>query len=126
MSRKSSRRDFMQTTALAGADSLYSTEQMPQGIPVATVAIGKAGAANAGILATQILALSDAGLSAQLKAFKAELAFKVEEKDAALQAKGLKPSPRADRPVRPTGNDARSTGCRPVRRYDNMTRCCPP
>lgn len=80
----------MQTTALAGADSLYSTVQMPQGIPVATVAIGKAGAANAGILATQILALSDSELSAKLKAFKSELAVKVEEKDSALQSKGYK------------------------------------
>ncbi len=73
---------------LSGADSLYSTVQMPQGIPVATVAIGKGGAGNAGILAAQILALSDPGLAAKLTAFKADLSAKVEKKDAALQTKG--------------------------------------
>jgi phosphoribosylaminoimidazole carboxylase PurE protein len=78
----------MPTVHLAGADSLYSTVQMPQGIPVATVAIGKAGAGNAGILAAQILAVADKGLAAQLKKFKQELASKVEKKDAALQKKG--------------------------------------
>ncbi len=80
----------MSTGPLAGADSLYSTVQMPQGIPVATVAIGKAGAANAGILATQILALADPALAAKLRAFKTDLAVKVEQKDADLQSKGYK------------------------------------
>jgi phosphoribosylaminoimidazole carboxylase PurE protein len=78
----------MPTVYLAGADSLYSTVQMPQGIPVATVAIGKAGAGNAGILAAQILAVADKGLAAKLKKFKQDLASKVEKKDAALQKKG--------------------------------------
>ena len=51
------------TPALAGLDSLLATVQMPAGIPVATVAIGKAGAYNAGVLAAQMLALSDPGLA---------------------------------------------------------------
>lgn len=80
----------MPTQHLAGADSLYSTVQMPQGIPVATVAIGKAGAANAGILAAQMLATGDDALKAKLKAFKQDLAAKVEKKDSALQQKGVK------------------------------------
>ena len=78
----------MPTLHLAGADSLYSTVQMPQGIPVATVAIGKAGAGNAGILAVQILAVADAGLAKQLHDFKKDLAAKVVKKDTALQEKG--------------------------------------
>jgi 5-(carboxyamino)imidazole ribonucleotide mutase len=77
-------------TSLAGADALYSTVQMPQGMPVATVAIGKAGAGNAGILAAQILSLSDKALADKIKAFKKDLADKVEKKDAELQAKGYK------------------------------------
>ena len=57
--------------ALKGMDSLLSIVQMPAGVPVATLAIGEAGAANAGILAAQILALSDAGLAGRLAAFRA-------------------------------------------------------
>jgi 5-(carboxyamino)imidazole ribonucleotide mutase len=72
--------------ALNGVDALYSTVQMPAGIPVATVAIGKAGAKNAGILAVQMLALSDAKLAGALVAYKAEMAEEVEKKDAELQA----------------------------------------
>jgi 5-(carboxyamino)imidazole ribonucleotide mutase len=71
--------------ALNGVDALYSTAQMPGGIPVATVAIGKAGAKNAGILAVQMLALADATLAKQLKEFKEAMAREVEEKDRALQ-----------------------------------------
>lgn len=78
------------TASLAGADSLYSMVQMPQGIPVGCLALGKGGAGNAGILAAQILALGDPALSAKLKAFKKEMADKVEKKDAELQAKGYK------------------------------------
>lgn len=80
----------MEGSALSGVDSLYSTVQMPQGMPVATVAIGKSGAGNAGILAAQILALSDAALSAKIKSFKKDLADKVEKKDSQLQSKGYK------------------------------------
>jgi phosphoribosylcarboxyaminoimidazole (NCAIR) mutase len=68
--------------------------QMPAGIPVATVAIGKAGARNAGILAAQILALSDAGLTRKLVEFKAEMAVGVEAKAKALQKKLEKDFPR--------------------------------
>jgi len=70
---------------LGGMDALLSTVQMPPGVPVATVAIGKAGARNAAILAVQILALADAGLSEKLSDFKQKQKQKVIEKDAALQ-----------------------------------------
>lgn len=73
--------------AINGVDALYSTVQMPGGIPVATVAIGKAGAKNAGILAVQMLALADAALVRQLYDFKENMALEVEEKDRALQEK---------------------------------------
>lgn len=61
------------TKALAGVDSLYSIVQMPKGYPVATMAIGAAGAANAGLLAAGILALSDPALAARLDAWRAAL-----------------------------------------------------
>lgn len=70
---------------LKGMDSLLSTVQMPGGIPVATVAIGKAGAKNAGYLAAQILAVSDAGLAERIRAEREENARGVLEKDAQLQ-----------------------------------------
>jgi len=70
---------------LRGMDALLATVQMPAGVPVATVAIGPAGADNAAILAAQILALQDAHLAARLAAFKRQLAQQVEEKDARLQ-----------------------------------------
>ncbi|MRR05613.1 MAG: 5-(carboxyamino)imidazole ribonucleotide mutase [Deltaproteobacteria bacterium] len=73
--------------AINGVDALYSTVQMPGGIPVATVAIGKAGAKNAGILAVQMLALSDAALVRQLKEFRESMAREVDAKDRELQAK---------------------------------------
>jgi 5-(carboxyamino)imidazole ribonucleotide mutase len=56
----------VKSKALSGADSLYSIVQMPSGIPVGTLAIGESGATNAGLLAAQILALSDAALDAAL------------------------------------------------------------
>ena len=71
---------------LNGMDSLLSTVQMPGGVPVATVAIGSAGAKNAGYLAAQILALSDAALAARLKAERDSNAAEVGAADAALQA----------------------------------------
>jgi len=73
------------SSALQGMDSLLSTVQMPPGIPVATVAIGKPGARNAGILAAQILAVSDAGVEKMLDNYKKEMAAKVEEKASKLQ-----------------------------------------
>ena len=63
----------MPAWALDGMDSLLSTVQMPRGVPVATVAIGKAGAVNAAILAVQILALADDDLAAKLVQFKKEM-----------------------------------------------------
>jgi 5-(carboxyamino)imidazole ribonucleotide mutase len=62
----------VQSKALNGLDSLLSIVQMPGGVPVATLAIGEAGAKNAGLLAAQILALSDPGLAQRLAAFRAE------------------------------------------------------
>ena len=74
------------STSLNGLDSLLATVQMPAGIPVATVAIGKPGATNAGILAAQILALSDAALAKKMAAHKEKLAKGVEEKSKKLKA----------------------------------------
>jgi 5-(carboxyamino)imidazole ribonucleotide mutase len=71
--------------ALNGVDALFSTVQMPAGIPVATMAIGKAGAKNAGIFAVQVLALTDARLDAALGVYRSEMDQEVEAKDAALQ-----------------------------------------
>jgi 5-(carboxyamino)imidazole ribonucleotide mutase len=72
--------------ALSGVDALYAMVQMPGGIPVATMAIGKAGAKNAGLLAVQILALADGELAARLVAYRERMDREVAEKDAALQA----------------------------------------
>ncbi len=74
------------SSALQGFDSLLSTVQMPPGIPVATMAIGKPGARNAGILAVQILALSDRRLDKKMDDFKADMAAQVEEKAQKLEA----------------------------------------
>ena len=72
---------------LDGVDALLSTVQMPGGVPVASVAVGKAGAKNAGYLAAQILATADAALGERLVAERAEAAEAVLAKDAKLQAK---------------------------------------
>lgn len=72
---------------LQGMDSLLSTVQMPGGIPVACVAIGKAGARNAGFLAAQILATADADLAGRLKREREDNAARVQAKDAELQKK---------------------------------------
>ena len=74
------------SSCLQGFDALLSTVQMPPGIPVATVSIGKSGARNAGILAVQILALADATLQEKLRDFKADMAEKVAQKAEALDA----------------------------------------
>jgi len=70
---------------LGGMDALLSTVQMPPGVPVATMAIGKAGAKNAAVFAVQILALSDAGLSEKLADFRQHQKQKVIQKDADLK-----------------------------------------
>jgi len=72
---------------LQGMDSLLSTVQMPGGIPVATVAIGKTGAKNAGYLAAQIMSLGDAALADRVRAEREANAEGVKAKDAALQSK---------------------------------------
>jgi phosphoribosylaminoimidazole carboxylase PurE protein len=73
------------SSSLQGLDALLAMVQMPAGIPVATMAIGKAGARNAGIFAAQILATADEGLASRLDAFKQELAAGVEARAQALQ-----------------------------------------
>ena len=78
------------SSSLKGLDALLATVQMPAGIPVATMAIGKAGAANAGIFAAQIVARNDAGVSAKLAQFKKEMAADVEERDRKLQSERTK------------------------------------
>ena len=75
----------IQTPTLGGADSLYSTVQMPAGIPVATVAIGKAGATNAALLAAEILALHDDALHDRLQAYRASMRRTVAEKNERLR-----------------------------------------
>lgn len=73
------------SSALKGLDALLSTVQMPPGVPVATVSIGKPGAVNAAVLAAQMLALADQDLAARLAAYKQRLAEKVEQADRRLQ-----------------------------------------
>jgi 5-(carboxyamino)imidazole ribonucleotide mutase len=69
----------VQTKALSGVDSLYSIVQMPKGFPVATMAIGAAGAANAGLMAASILALGDSALADRLDAWRAALTASIPE-----------------------------------------------
>lgn len=76
----------MHTSDLGGLDSLLSTVQMPGGIPVATVAIGKAGAKNAGLLAIAILALQDSAMRTRLAAYRKRMTEEVVKADQALQA----------------------------------------
>jgi 5-(carboxyamino)imidazole ribonucleotide mutase len=73
------------TSALSGLDALLATVQMPGGVPVATMAIDKAGAVNAAIFAAEILGLSDREIARKLEAHKADLAWGVAEKNARLQ-----------------------------------------
>ena len=73
------------STALKGQDALLSTVQMPPGVPVATVSIGKAGATNAGVLATQILAIGNAEITGRLERYKGELVEKVERAAARVE-----------------------------------------
>ena len=69
----------VQSRALSGMDSLLSIAQMPKGIPVGTLAIGEAGAANAGLLAASIIALEDSEVAAKLDAFRARQTASVQE-----------------------------------------------
>ena len=75
----------METSSLNGMDSLFSTVQMPYGVPVATMAIGKAGARNGSIFALQILGLSDSKIAHKLNAFKKRLEADVVAKNKRLK-----------------------------------------
>ena len=75
----------LDASSLNGLDALLATVQMPKGVPVATVAVGGAGAENAAILAAQILALADSALADKLAAFKKELEHKAVAADEKLQ-----------------------------------------
>ncbi len=75
------------SSALKGLDALLSTVQMPPGVPVATVSIGKPGATNAAVLAAQIIAVGDRAMAAKLAAYKKKLAAKVEAAAARIAAK---------------------------------------
>ena len=75
----------IESSHLRGIDSLLSTVQMPAGIPVAAMAIGKSGSVNASLFALEILALQNPSLSARLKEYRKELALKVERKSQAVE-----------------------------------------
>ncbi|MEO5362029.1 MAG: 5-(carboxyamino)imidazole ribonucleotide mutase [Magnetococcus sp. DMHC-8] len=77
----------LSATGLQGLDALLATVQMPGGIPVATMAIGAAGARNAALFAVRLLALTDPALAERLDVFHREMAEAVQAKDAALQEK---------------------------------------
>lgn len=82
------------SSPLAGFDALLSTAMMPPGVPVATMAVGKSGAANAAVLAAQILARADTELAARLHEYKGQLAERVEERDRELRkARNVPASP---------------------------------
>ena len=74
------------SSELKGVDALYSTVQMPGGIPVATMAIGKSGAKNAGIFAAEILALKNPSITKKLKEYRKKLADKVEKDNRKLKS----------------------------------------
>lgn len=76
----------MEAGPLHGLDALLSTVQMPGGIPVATVAIGRAGARNAALLAVQILALTERRLQRKLREYRARMAAEVSSKDRKVQS----------------------------------------
>ncbi|MDD8020104.1 MAG: 5-(carboxyamino)imidazole ribonucleotide mutase [Acidobacteriota bacterium] len=77
----------VESTALAGLDALFSVVQMPKGIPVAAVALGKSGGANAALLAISILALSDDELKRKLAAYRRKMAEKVEDSSRRIKEK---------------------------------------
>ncbi len=75
------------SSPLKGWDALLATVQMPPGVPVATVSVGSAGAANAAVLAAQILAVSDTQIASALRAYKVKLAEKVEQAAARVEGR---------------------------------------
>lgn len=86
------------SSPLQGLDALLATAQMPGGVPVATMSLGRAGARNAGVLAAQVLATGDGALRARLHAHKARLAAEVASRDRALRV--LAPASGRRRPGR--------------------------
>jgi len=78
------------SSSLNGMDSLFSTVQMPPGIPVATMAIGKAGAKNAAILSAQIIGRKDPGVAKRLKAYRKKMTEEVEKKAEALKGRNTR------------------------------------
>ena len=78
------------SSALKGLDALLSTVQMPPGVPVATVSIGKPGATNAGVLAAQIIGVGDKAIAGKLEDYKKKLAEKVEAAAAKLDGQEKK------------------------------------
>jgi phosphoribosylaminoimidazole carboxylase PurE protein len=78
----------MEASALGGLDALLSTVQMPGGVPVATMGIGKAGAMNAGLFAVQILSSSDAVLVEKLREYRNDQKRQIEQKAALVESKG--------------------------------------
>jgi phosphoribosylaminoimidazole carboxylase PurE protein len=85
------------SSPLRGVDALLSTAQMPAGVPVATMSIGKAGAKNAGVFAAQIIAASDVKMANRLKVFRVEMEHEVEEKAKRLEAIMVAPAAAAPR-----------------------------
>jgi 5-(carboxyamino)imidazole ribonucleotide mutase len=79
----------MEGKNLSGMDSLFSVSQMPNGIPVACVAVGKAGAVNAAILAAQIISVSDDSLKEKLARHRKQMAESITEKDLKLRKDGI-------------------------------------
>lgn len=79
------------SSSLKGLDALLSTVQMPAGVPVATMAIGRAGAANAAIFAAEIIGSKDPRVAAKLAQLKEEMASSVREKDRKLRSQKVKP-----------------------------------
>lgn len=79
----------LESGGLGGLDALLSTVQMPAGVPVLTVAVGKAGATNAALAAVEILALSRPELSKQLSAYRKRMAREIERKNVELQRLGV-------------------------------------
>lgn len=77
----------VESAALSGLDSLLSTVQMPRGVPVATMGLGKSGASNAALLAVQILALKEDVLNEKMKEYREKMASQVESKSRKIKEK---------------------------------------
>jgi phosphoribosylaminoimidazole carboxylase PurE protein len=87
----------LDSSPLKGIDALLATAQMPGGVPVATMALGKAGAKNAGVFAAQVIALNDVKVANRLKVFKVEMERDVEEKSKRLAALNAVVMPKAQK-----------------------------